>query len=99
MEVRKAEIKDLDIVVQMKMDMFKEVGSVTLLQENAESKIYAKYKELYAQEKCCHYLVYENSKAVACGGAVVRRNGAEMEWLGAVRRVRVSDAVFRRRIQ
>lgn len=38
MEVRKAEIKDLDIVVQMKMDMFKEVGSVTLLQENAESK-------------------------------------------------------------
>lgn len=34
MEVRKAEIKDLDIVVQMKMDMFKEVGSVTLLQEN-----------------------------------------------------------------
>lgn len=53
MEVRKAEIKDLDIVVQMKMDMFKEVGSVTLLQENAESKIYAKYKELYSQEKCC----------------------------------------------
>lgn len=50
MEVRKAEIKDLDIVVQMKMDMFKEVGSVTLLQENAESKIYAKYKELYSQE-------------------------------------------------
>lgn len=42
MEVRKAEIKDLDIVVQMKMNMFKEVGSVTLLQENAESKIYAK---------------------------------------------------------
>lgn len=49
MEVRKAEIKDLDIVVRMKMDMFKEVGSVTLLQENAESKIYAKYKELYSQ--------------------------------------------------
>ena len=74
MEVRKAEIKDLDIVVQMKMDMFKEVGSVTLLQENAESKIYAKYKELYAQEKCCHYLVYENGKAVACGGAVIKED-------------------------
>ena len=74
MEVRKAEIKDLDIVVQMKMDMFKEVGSVTLLQENAESKIYAKYKELYSQEKCCNYLVYENSKAVACGGAVIKED-------------------------
>ena len=44
MEVRKAEIKDLDIVVRMKMDMFKEVGSVTLLQDNAECKIYEKYK-------------------------------------------------------
>lgn len=74
MEVRKAEIKDLDIVVRMKMDMFKEVGSVTLLQENAESKIYAKYKELYTQEKCCHYLVCENGKAVACGGAVIKED-------------------------
>ena len=74
MEVRKSEIKDLDIVVQMKMDMFKEVGSVTLLQENAESKIYAKYKELYTQEKCCHYLVCENGKAVACGGAVIKED-------------------------
>ena len=75
MEVRKAEIKDLDIVVQMKMNMFKEVGSVTLLQENAESKIYAKYKELYSQEKCCHYLVYENSKAVAYIGVLKKQNG------------------------
>ena len=39
MEVRKAEIKDLDIVVRMKMDMFKEVGSVTLLQENATGEM------------------------------------------------------------
>ena len=42
MEVRKAEIKDLDIVVRMKLDMFKDVGSVTLLKENAEIKIYEK---------------------------------------------------------
>ena len=27
------------------------------------SKIYEKYKELYTQEKGCHYLVYENGKA------------------------------------
>lgn len=74
MEVRKAEIKDLDIVVRMKMDMFKEVGSVTLLQDNAESKIYEKYKELYVQDKCCHYLAYENGKAVACGGAVIKED-------------------------
>lgn len=35
----------------------------------------------------------------ARGGAVAQRDGANVERLGAARRVRVSDAVFRRRIQ
>lgn len=74
MEIKKAKINDLDIVVQMKMAMFKEIGSVTMLQDNAESKIYEKYKELYVQDKCCHYLAYENGKAVACGGAVIKED-------------------------
>lgn len=47
MEIKKAEIKDLDVVVKMKMEMFIEVGSISLLQDNAEKKIYEKYKELY----------------------------------------------------
>ena len=46
MEIKKAEIKDLDIVIKLKMDMFKEVGSIVLLQDNAEKHIYEKYKEL-----------------------------------------------------
>ena len=74
MEIKKAKIKDLDIVVEMKMAMFREVGSITLLQDNAESKIYEKYKELYTQEKGCHYLVCENGEAVACGGAVIKED-------------------------
>ena len=37
MEIKKAEIKDLDIVIKLKMDMFKEVGSIVLLQDNAEN--------------------------------------------------------------
>ncbi len=36
MEIKKAEIKDLDVVVKMKMEMFTEVGSISFLQENAE---------------------------------------------------------------
>lgn len=74
MEIRKAEIKDLDIVIKMKMDMSTEVGSVALLQENAEEKIYAKYKELYQEEKGCHFLMYEGETAVACGGAVIKED-------------------------
>ena len=51
MEIKKAEIKDLNIVVKLKIDMFKEVGSIVLLQDNAEEQIYEKYKELYIKKK------------------------------------------------
>ena len=39
MKIKKAEIKDLNTVVKLKMDMFTEVGSIALLQDNAEEKI------------------------------------------------------------
>ena len=42
MEIRKATIKDLPVVVKMKMDMFKEVGSINLLRDNAEELILKK---------------------------------------------------------
>ena len=74
MEIKKAEIKDLNIVVKLKMDMFKEVGSIALLQDNAEEQIYETYKELYQEEKGCHYLVYENDSVIACGGAVIKED-------------------------
>lgn len=62
------------IVVKLKMDMFTEVGSIALLQDNAEEQIYEKYMELYQEEKGCHYLVYENNSIVACGGAVIKED-------------------------
>lgn len=74
MEIRKAEIKDLNLVIKMKMEMFTEVGSVALLQDNAEEKIYEEYRNLYQTEKLCHYLVYENDHVIACGGAVIKED-------------------------
>lgn len=74
MQIKKAEIKDLDIVVKLKMAMFAEVGSIVLLQDNAEKQIYEKYKELYTEEKCCHYLMYENDRVIACAGAVIKED-------------------------
>ena len=37
MVMKKAEIEDLNIVVKLKIDMFTEVGSISLLQDNAEN--------------------------------------------------------------
>lgn len=72
MEIRKAQIEDLDSVVKLKMEMFAEVGSIKLLQENPEEKIFDKYRELYQSDKLCHFLAFENDKVVACGGAVIK---------------------------
>ena len=72
MQIKRAEIKDLNTVIEMKMAMFKEVGSISMLRDNAEELIYEKYRELYNEDKCCHYLIYENDRAIACGGAIIK---------------------------
>jgi GNAT superfamily N-acetyltransferase len=74
MDIVKANIQDLPIVVNMKMEMFREVGSISLLQENVEDKIHDAYLSLYREDKCCHYIAFEDGKAVACGGAVIKED-------------------------
>ena len=69
MEIIRAEVKDLPLIVDMKMKMFREVGTITLLQDNAEELIQQTYASLYREDKCCHFIAYdENKQAVACGG-------------------------------
>ena len=72
MKIKKAGIEDLTVVVDLKMKMFAEVGSISLLQENPEDMIYKKYYELYQQDKMCHYLLYEDDAVIACGGTVIK---------------------------
>lgn len=73
MEIVRAEVKELPLIVDMKMKMFREVGSITLLQDNAEELIRQTYEALYREDKCCHFIAYdENMQEVACGGAVIK---------------------------
>ena len=75
MEILKAGVKDLPLIVDMKMKMFREVGSAAMLQDNAEEMILQTYASLYREDKCCHFIAYdENGQAVACGGAVVKED-------------------------
>lgn len=72
MQIRQANLQDIPTIVEMKMAMFREAGSIRLLQDGAEERIAAVYRDLYRQQKCCHYLVEEEGVAVACGGAVIK---------------------------
>ena len=75
MEIVRAEVKDLPLIVDMKMRMFREVGSISLLRDNAVALIEATYASLYREDRCCHFIAYgEHGEAVACGGAVIKED-------------------------
>lgn len=75
MEIIQATEKNLPLVVDMKMRMFREVGSVTLLRDQAEELIARTYAALYREGKCCHFIAYDEAgQAVACGGAVIKED-------------------------
>ena len=75
MKIMKAEVKDLPIIVDMKIKMFQEVGSAALLQDNVEEKIQQTYALLYRVDKCCHFIAYdEEGQVAACGGAVIKED-------------------------
>lgn len=54
--------------------MFESVGTLSLLQDDAQYLILKKYKELYQEDKLSHFIIYEGSKAVAIGGAVIKED-------------------------
>ena len=72
MKIVRASEKDIPMIVEMKMKMFQEVNSITLLQDNVESKIQQVYRSLYQEDQLCHFMVYEEDEVVAVGGAVIK---------------------------
>lgn len=74
MEIVKATLKDIDTIVDMKIQMSEELGISHILEDNIEDKIKEEYTKLYNEDKCFHYLVYEENKIVAIGGAVIKND-------------------------
>lgn len=75
MKIIRAEEQDLPFIIDMKMQMFREVGSIHLLQDNVEESIRQTYAALYREDNCCHFIAYdENGQGAACGGAVIKKD-------------------------
>lgn len=72
MKIVRAKLEDIPIIVKMKIEMFKENGVISLLQDNVENKIQQKYTLLYNEDKCCHFIAYDGDTVVAIGGAVIK---------------------------
>lgn len=74
MKIKKATKEDIEIILDMKMKMSKELGITEVFQENVEEKIKEIYLSLYQQDKCCHFLIYEEDEVVAIGGAMIKED-------------------------
>lgn len=72
MELRKATEKDIPVIIDLKMKMSEEIGITSVFIHDAKEKMTISYQELYQQEKCFHYIVYEEKEVVAIGGAILK---------------------------
>lgn len=69
---RVANPTDLPQIVDLKIAMFVEAGSLDLLATNAYKIIKDSYKELYLQNQAIHFVAEQNNKLVAMVGAFVK---------------------------
>ena len=74
MKIEKAREEDISIIVYMKLKMSKELGIDFLFQENVEEKIKQTYLDLYREDACCHFILYEENQVVAIGGAMLKED-------------------------
>lgn len=74
MEIIRATEEDLPLVIDLKMKMFASVGTISLLQENVENLILEKYRSLYHEDKCCHFILYDDENPIAIAGAVIKED-------------------------
>lgn len=65
MEIVRATLKDIETIIDMKMKMSEELGINHIFQYNVEEKIRQEYTKLYNEDKCFHYMIYEENRIVA----------------------------------
>jgi len=70
--IERATANDIPVLVKLKIEMFRESDHLDLLIENPEQIIIKKYKELYAADNACHFVIRDGSIIVACAGGFIK---------------------------
>ena len=74
MILRKATIDDLNILVDYKIEMFKDAGVYEVLSEDYRNKILSTYRELYICDKAVHYVIEEDDLIVSMSGGFIKND-------------------------
>jgi len=63
---------DIGVIVELKLEMFREAGIFELLHENASAIIREDYATLYDSGKACHHIARSDENIVAMAGAFIK---------------------------
>ncbi len=74
MQMVRASVKNIPLIVKMKIEMFRELNLNTLLEDDVEEKMNQTYQTLYQEDKLCHFILYENDQMIAIGGATIKED-------------------------
>lgn len=72
--IRKANEKDINKIVEMKLKMFEESGHLHLLSKDASTDILSKYYSTYEEGTAQHFVIEDKDEIVACAGAFLKND-------------------------
>lgn len=70
--IERAKFNQMEEIVDLKLEMFRESGHLPLLADDAKQIILQKYTELYQLDDAAHFIVNQGDKVIACGGGFIK---------------------------
>lgn len=70
--VQIADLNEIDEIIELKLNMFRESGHMDLLADGAKQQILQTYTELYKSDKAKHFIVKKDNGIIACCGGFIK---------------------------
>nr|WP_092075125.1 GNAT family N-acetyltransferase [Dendrosporobacter quercicolus]NSL49544.1 GNAT family N-acetyltransferase [Dendrosporobacter quercicolus DSM 1736]SDN34400.1 Acetyltransferase (GNAT) domain-containing protein [Dendrosporobacter quercicolus] len=70
--LHKANLSEIDEIIELKLSMFRESGHMDLLADDAKQRIRQKYIQLYQNDEAAHFLIKDSGKIIACCGGFIK---------------------------
>lgn len=70
--VQIADLNEIDEIIELKLNMFRESGHMDLLADDAKQQILQTYTEFYKSDKAKHFIVKKDNGIIACCGAFIK---------------------------
>lgn len=70
--IERANLSQLDELVELKLELFRESGHLHLLADQAKEIILQHYTALYERDEATHFIVRQEKRIIACSGGFLK---------------------------